>query len=245
VTRAVLSLGSNLGDRAAQLTAAVRGLSGWLIAVSGVYQTPPWGDPDQPDYLNAVALVQDDAAGPRDWLLRARALEGAAGRVRDPARRFGPRTLDVDVIAVWTADGEPIIATDPELTLPHPRAHLRAFVLRPWLEIAPYASLPGHGWVNDLMRTPAITADLPDLRPRPDIELEPTTAAESGPPDAAAATGPVHNETDTEPVKSATETGPVNSAAETGPVNSVTEAGPAGNADQREAVPTPDQTEAP
>jgi 2-amino-4-hydroxy-6-hydroxymethyldihydropteridine diphosphokinase len=175
VTRALLSLGSNLGDRAAHLTAAVDGLAEWLLVVSGVYQTPPWGDPDQPDYLNAVALVQDEHAGPADWLARAQALESKAGRVRDPARRFGPRTLDVDVIAVWTADGEPIIATEPQLILPHPRAHLRAFVLRPWLDIAPYASLPGHGWVDALLRTPTVAADLPDLRPRPEIRLEPGT----------------------------------------------------------------------
>jgi 2-amino-4-hydroxy-6-hydroxymethyldihydropteridine diphosphokinase len=177
VTRAVLSLGSNLGDREAALAAAVDGLSGCLLAVSGVYQTPPWGDPDQPDYLHAVVLAEDDDAQPYDWLTRARVLEAKAGRVRDPARRFGPRTLDVDVIAVWTADGEPIIATDPELTLPHPRAHLRAFVLRPWLEIAPYANLPGHGWVNDLMRTPAVEADLAGLRARPDIDLHPEGGA--------------------------------------------------------------------
>jgi 2-amino-4-hydroxy-6-hydroxymethyldihydropteridine diphosphokinase len=98
VTRAVLSLGSNLGDRAAALAGAVDGLAGWLVVVSGVYQTPPWGDPDQPDYLNAVALVEDADAGPRDWLERARELEAKAGRVRDPERRYGPRSLDVDVI---------------------------------------------------------------------------------------------------------------------------------------------------
>jgi 2-amino-4-hydroxy-6-hydroxymethyldihydropteridine diphosphokinase len=76
------------------------------------------------------------------------------------------------VIAVWTPDGEPVISTDPTLTLPHPRAHLRAFVLRPWLDIAPYAALPGYGWVNDLLGTEAVAADLPDLRARPDLSLE-------------------------------------------------------------------------
>jgi len=173
VTRALLSLGSNLGDRYAHLAAAVDGLAPWLLVVSGVYQTPPWGDPDQPDYFNAVALVEDATAGAADWLARAQALEEKAGRTRDPRRRYAPRTLDVDVIAVWTADGEPIIATDPELTLPHPRAQLRAFVLRPWIDIAPYAALPGYGWVNDLLRTPAVEADLPDLRPRPELDLTP------------------------------------------------------------------------
>src|SRR6185436_4432259 len=130
-----------------------------------------WGDTEQPAYLNAVVLVVDPDAEPSDWLDRARAGEAAAGRTRDPERRFGPRTLDVDVIAVWRDDGDPVIMDAPELTLPHPRAHLRAFVLRPWLDIAPYAQLPGHGWVNDLMRTPAIERDLPDVSARPEIDL--------------------------------------------------------------------------
>ncbi|HKD97275.1 MAG TPA: 2-amino-4-hydroxy-6-hydroxymethyldihydropteridine diphosphokinase [Micromonosporaceae bacterium] len=172
MTRAVLSLGSNLGDRHAHLAAAVEGLSDVLMQVSGVYETPPWGDPDQPAYLNAAALVigAEDAAG---WLARAHALEAAAGRVRDPDRRFGPRTLDVDVIMVWSDDGLPVVSGDPELTLPHPRAHERAFVLRPWLDIQPYAQLPGYGWVTDLMLTPPVAADLPSVTPRADLSLEP------------------------------------------------------------------------
>jgi 2-amino-4-hydroxy-6-hydroxymethyldihydropteridine diphosphokinase len=171
VTRAVLSLGSNLGDRHAHLTAAVERLSDVLMLVSGVYETPPWGDADQPAYLNAVALVagDEDAAG---WLARARALEAAAGRARDPGRRYGPRTLDVDVIMVWSDDGLPVLSTDPDLTLPHPRAHERAFVLRPWLDIQPYAEIPGYGWVADLMRAPAVAADLPGVNPRTDLFLE-------------------------------------------------------------------------
>jgi 2-amino-4-hydroxy-6-hydroxymethyldihydropteridine diphosphokinase len=173
MTRAVLSLGSNQGDRLAQLRAAVRSLSGPLQVVSGVYETPPWGDPDQPDYLNAAAIVADPSAAPLDWLSLARTLEERAGRVRDPRRPYGPRTLDVDVIAVRTTAGEPVVSTDPELTLPHPRAHLRAFVLRPWIDIEPYASLPGHGWVTDLLRTGPVEADLSTLKPRPDLTLEP------------------------------------------------------------------------
>jgi 2-amino-4-hydroxy-6-hydroxymethyldihydropteridine diphosphokinase len=169
MSRAVLALGSNLGDRFARLQAAVRGLSDVLLVVSGVYETPPWGDPDQPHYLNAVALV----AGDEDWLARVRVLEEAADRTRDPARPFGPRTLDVDVITVTSASGAPVVSADPALTLPHPRAHLRAFVLRPWLDIEPYAQLPGHGWVTDLMRSPAVAADLPTVIPRPDLVLEP------------------------------------------------------------------------
>ena len=172
MTRAVLALGSNLDDREANLRGAVAGLGDVVVAVSGVYETPPWGDADQPHYLNAVLLAVDPAARPRDWLDRAHLLEDAAGRVRDPARRFGPRTLDVDVIAVWDDDDRPVTTDDPELTLPHPRAHLRAFVLRPWLDIQPYGQLPGHGWLYDLVRTAPVAADLADLRPREDIHLD-------------------------------------------------------------------------
>jgi 2-amino-4-hydroxy-6-hydroxymethyldihydropteridine diphosphokinase len=174
VSRAVLSLGSNLGDRYAHLSLAVEALSDVLLVASGVYETPPWGDPDQPAYLNAAVLVADEPASPLDWLARARSLEEAAGRQRDPARPYGPRTLDVDVIAVTSSSGVPVVSTDPSLVLPHPRAYLRAFVLRPWLDIEPYAQLPGHGWVTDLMRTAPVAADLPDLTPRPDLVLEPS-----------------------------------------------------------------------
>jgi 2-amino-4-hydroxy-6-hydroxymethyldihydropteridine diphosphokinase len=172
VTRAILSIGSNLGDRYAHLLAAVRLLGESVVLVSGVYETPPWGDPDQPAYLNAVLLVVDPGATPTDWLHRARAIEAAEGRVRDPDRRFGPRTLDVDVIAVWQSDDTPVLSEDPELTLPHPRAHERAFVLKPWLDLQPYAQLPGHGWVTDLLNANALTADVAAMSPRPDLPLE-------------------------------------------------------------------------
>jgi 2-amino-4-hydroxy-6-hydroxymethyldihydropteridine diphosphokinase len=174
VTRAVLSLGSNLGDRFSYLCGAAQALAGVLLVASGVYEAAPWGDDDQPAYLNATLLVTDGSASAADWLSRARVLEEAAGRIRDPARPNGPRTLDIDVITVTSMVGGPVISADPDLTLPHPRAHLRAFVLRPWLDIEPYAQLPGHGWVTDLMRTEAVAADLPGLKPRPDLVLEPT-----------------------------------------------------------------------
>ena len=177
MTRAVLSLGSNLGDRAAQLRAAVRALDEHIVAVSGVYETPPWGGPGPdgaqgPPYLNAVVLAVDDGTDPRAWLTRARALEDAAGRERDPRWRYAPRTLDVDVITVWADDGAAVTSDAPELVLPHPRAHERAFVLRPWLDIQPYAQLPGHGWVYDLVRTDPVAADLPGLTPCADLSLE-------------------------------------------------------------------------
>lgn len=104
------------------------------MAVSPVYSTAPWGGVEQQDFLNAVLLVDDSTAGSYDWLLRSRKLEEDADRVRD--QRWGPRSLDVDVV-----DCEGIISADPELTLPHPRAHLRAFVLIPWLDVEPGATL--------------------------------------------------------------------------------------------------------
>jgi 2-amino-4-hydroxy-6-hydroxymethyldihydropteridine diphosphokinase len=159
MTTALLSLGSNLGDRMEHLRGAVAALADVLLVVSGVYETPPWA-------------VADDGDDPHQWLELARSLESAAGRVRDPDRRYGPRTLDVDVISVWAADGEPIVSTDPELILPHPRAHERAFVLRPWIDIQPYGRLPGHGWLTDLLNEPAQQDQLADVRPRPDLEWE-------------------------------------------------------------------------
>ena len=140
-----------------------------VVAVSPVVETDPVGGPEQPDFLNAV-LVAETTLSPRDLLERAHAVEAQFGRVR--LERWGPRTLDVDVIAAWTDDGAPIVSGDPALTLPHPRAHLRAFVLRPWIDIMPYGQLPGHGALTDLMRADAVLADLPGVRPRADLALE-------------------------------------------------------------------------
>jgi 2-amino-4-hydroxy-6-hydroxymethyldihydropteridine diphosphokinase len=149
MSRAVLSLGANLGDRAATLAEALDGLAAdGLVAVSALYETPPWGPVEQPPYLNAIALVD----GPRDaagWLARAHELEQAAGRTREV--RWGARTLDVDVVLVTYDDGTPVISDDPALTLPHPRAHERAFVLVPWSALDPAAVLPGRGPVADLL----------------------------------------------------------------------------------------------
>jgi len=149
MTRAVLSLGANLGDRAGTLRTALTALKDdGLVARSTLYETPPWGPVEQPPYLNAIAVVRGDrdAAG---WLARAHELEQAAGRTREV--RFGPRTLDVDVITVIGDDGSPVRSADPRLTLPHPRAHERAFVLVPWLTLDPTAELPGHGRIADLV----------------------------------------------------------------------------------------------
>jgi 2-amino-4-hydroxy-6-hydroxymethyldihydropteridine diphosphokinase len=144
VSRAVLSLGSNLGDRQGHLAKAVTALRPYLIRVSSVYQTPPWGPVPQDDYYNLAALVQSPLIDAEGWLALAGELEEAAGRVRET--RWGPRTLDVDVIVV-----DDVVSADPHLTLPHPRAHQRAFVLLPWYEIEPTAVLPGHGPIAGLL----------------------------------------------------------------------------------------------
>jgi 2-amino-4-hydroxy-6-hydroxymethyldihydropteridine diphosphokinase len=148
MTRAVLSLGSNLGDRLAHLRAAVAGFADALVAASPVYETAPWGGIVQDDFLNAVLIVDDPGADARAWLRRGQALEDASGRVRDV--RWGPRTLDVDVVTVDAEDG-PVTSDDPELLLPHPGTPERATVLRPWLDVDPGAVLPGHGPVAALL----------------------------------------------------------------------------------------------
>jgi 2-amino-4-hydroxy-6-hydroxymethyldihydropteridine diphosphokinase len=156
VTSAVLSIGSNLGDRLAHLQRAVDGLRPWLRAVSPVYETPPWGPVEQDDFLNAIVLADDAAAAPRMWLDRAHAAEAAAGRTRDV--RWGPRTLDVDIVAV-----NDVTSDDPELTLPHPRAAERAFVLVPWLAVDPGATLAGRPVASWLDGLPA--AEVAAVRP--------------------------------------------------------------------------------
>jgi 2-amino-4-hydroxy-6-hydroxymethyldihydropteridine diphosphokinase len=137
MTRVVLSVGSNLGDRLARLQSVVDGLREAMVAVSPIYETDPWGRVEQAPFLNAVLIADDPAWDGQAWLRRAQELEREAGRVR--GERWGPRTLDVDLIACY---GETeVIAREPNLTLPHPLAHLRAFVLVPWLAIEPDAQL--------------------------------------------------------------------------------------------------------
>lgn len=142
----VLALGSNLGDPLANLRAgldmlAAAGLG--RLSVSPVYETAPVGGPPQDDFLNAV-VIAETALPARAVLDRARQAEAALGRVR--AQRWGPRTLDVDIIVCGAE-----ISADPELTLPHPRAHERAFVLAPWHDLDPAAQIPGRGPVADLL----------------------------------------------------------------------------------------------
>jgi 2-amino-4-hydroxy-6-hydroxymethyldihydropteridine diphosphokinase len=205
--RAVLSVGSNLGDRLGTLQGCVHAIGRLpdtdVLARSPVYETAPVGGPVQPDYLNAVLIIGTGLA-PRALLTATQRIEAAFGRVRpplagplpggpippdpprplpggpippDPPReettppfppefqRYGPRTLDIDIISY---DEE--ISDDPVLTLPHPRARERAFVLAPWHDIDPAAVLPGHGPVAALLaRTgPAGVG----VRRRPDLVLD-------------------------------------------------------------------------
>jgi dihydroneopterin aldolase/2-amino-4-hydroxy-6-hydroxymethyldihydropteridine diphosphokinase len=145
--KAVLGLGANLRDRAAALQTAVDGLAAEtrIVAVSAIFETTPMGGPPQPDYYNAVVVVDTDRS-PAELLALAHRLEAAAARVR--LERWGPRTLDVDVLAY-----EGVRSDDPDLRLPHPRAHERAFVLLPWLDADAGAQIEGFGPVAELVRT--------------------------------------------------------------------------------------------
>lgn len=139
--RAVLSIGGNQGDSLAVLRGVVAAAAGdgILRGVSSVYATPPWGGVEQDDFLNAVLVVEHPGT-PRDVLDWGFARERAADRTREV--RWGPRTLDVDVVAAEVG-GQAVIDDDEVLTLPHPRAAERAFVLVPWSELDPGARLSG------------------------------------------------------------------------------------------------------
>lgn len=136
---ALIALGGNVGEVGATMQGALDRLHAepglCVVAVSPVYRTPPWGITDQPRFLNACAELRTDLA-PEALLLRVREAERLAGRAR--ARRWGPRTLDIDILA----HGEVAMRT-PELTLPHPRLFERAFVLVPLADIAPFGAIGG------------------------------------------------------------------------------------------------------
>jgi 2-amino-4-hydroxy-6-hydroxymethyldihydropteridine diphosphokinase len=167
VSRAVLSIGSNQGDALANLRSAAAAFAPWLVAVSPVVQTPPWGPVPQDDYLNAILIVDDPEATPREWLTRANAVEQQAGRVRDV--RWGPRTLDVDVVTVATEETTEVRSDDPVLTLPHPRAAVRAFVLVPWLAAEPQALLAGRPLAELIAELPG--EDVAGIVSRPELSL--------------------------------------------------------------------------
>ncbi|MGZ4531216.1 MAG: 2-amino-4-hydroxy-6-hydroxymethyldihydropteridine diphosphokinase [Mycobacteriaceae bacterium] len=144
MSTAVLSIGSNMGDRLGHLQSVVDGLGSAVTACSAVFCSAPWGGVDQEDFLNAVLLVDSPDTDCWGWLRRGQALEASAHRER--VVRWGPRSLDVDVIE---CDGTR--STHPDLLLPHPRAHERAFVLAPWLDVDAGAQLTGHGPVVELL----------------------------------------------------------------------------------------------
>ncbi|SIS45048.1 2-amino-4-hydroxy-6-hydroxymethyldihydropteridinediphosphokinase [Corynebacterium appendicis CIP 107643] len=140
--RAVLLTGSNLEDSRAHLASVEKDFADELVAASRIYRTAPWGGVDQDDFLNQILIV-DVAETPHELLARCQRLEQDAHRVREV--RWGPRTLDVDIVALYGDGGEEITVDTPELTVPHPRAHERAFVLVPWLEVDRGARLGGRG----------------------------------------------------------------------------------------------------
>ncbi|MER7791713.1 2-amino-4-hydroxy-6-hydroxymethyldihydropteridine diphosphokinase [Streptomyces sp. NPDC097640] len=162
---AVIGLGSNLGNRLETLQGAIDALEDTpglrVKAVSPVYETEPWGvDPGaQPSYFNAVVLIKTTLP-PSSLLERGHAIEEAFERVRD--ERWGPRTLDVDIVTY-----QDVISDDPVLTLPHPRAHERAFVLVPWHDVDPAAEVPGLGAVSGLLAR----VGREGVQPRADLEL--------------------------------------------------------------------------
>lgn len=165
---AVLSIGSNVGDRLEHLRSVVRRAGDWLVAASGVYQTAPWGGVPQEAFLNAVVIVSSDAVDPAGWLEFAHECEQAAHRTRE--LHWGPRTLDVDIVAAYDDRGAQLRSDDPTLTLPHPRAHERAFVLAPWHEVDPDAVLP-HGPVSSLLDALRASGDPEQAIERTALEL--------------------------------------------------------------------------
>jgi 2-amino-4-hydroxy-6-hydroxymethyldihydropteridine diphosphokinase len=145
--KAVISLGANVGDPKANLDLAVALLreATEVISVSSYLQTKPVGGPEQSDYLNAVAIVESDLPA-KDLLALLNGIETAMGRTREI--HWGPRVIDLDLIQYGG-----LLVQDEKLTLPHPRAHERRFVLAPWFEIEPEAILLTHGRISDLLNT--------------------------------------------------------------------------------------------
>ncbi|GAB2661688.1 2-amino-4-hydroxy-6-hydroxymethyldihydropteridine diphosphokinase [Gordonia jinhuaensis] len=162
MSRAVLSIGSNIGDRLGHLQSVYRyfadtGDAGTsVVGISAVYVTSPWGGVDQQDFLNTVLIVDDPGRDAWAWLRAGQELERAADRHREV--RWGPRTLDVDVVSV-DVDGHAVVQDDPELTLPHPHAAERAFVLIPWADADSDATLPTR---SAPVRVVDLIAELPD-----------------------------------------------------------------------------------
>ena len=143
--KAVVALGANIGNPQEQLDLAVAMLceSTDVTAISSYYSTKPVGGPEQPDYLNAVCLLESDLPA-LDLLSLLHGIEKSLGRERN--ERWGPRTIDLDLIQYGS-----LLSSADELQLPHPRAHERRFVLEPWHEIEPGALLLTHGKISELL----------------------------------------------------------------------------------------------
>jgi len=145
VARAFVGVGANLGDPAAQVRAAIAALAALpgtrLVAASSLYRTAPVGYADQPDFVNAAALLET-ALAPRALLEALQAIEARSGRAR--SFKDAPRALDLDLLLYG---GE--VIDEPGLAVPHPRLHERAFALAPVVEIDPAAVIPGRGPARD------------------------------------------------------------------------------------------------
>ena len=143
--RAVIALGANLEEpqEAIEIAIALLKDSTELMARSSNYVTRPVGGPPQPDYVNAVCIVESDLPA-TDLLNLLHGIEKSMGRVRK--EKWGPRVIDLDLIQFGS-----ILSEDEDLWLPHPLAHKRRFVLEPWLEIEPDAVLITHGRVSDIL----------------------------------------------------------------------------------------------
>lgn len=143
--KAVISLGANIGNPQEQMQLAIAMLreATDVIALSSIYTTEPVGGPEQPNYLNAICIAESDLPA-ADLLALLHGIEKTLGRER--IERWGPRTIDLDLIQYGS-----ILSSAQELELPHPRAHERKFVLEPWFEIEPDAILLTHGKISDLL----------------------------------------------------------------------------------------------
>ena len=144
--RAVIALGSNLGNRELNIDSAIAELAKIIeiTHLSTNHETNPVGGPEQPKYLNAI-LIAETQLDPQELLISMLEIENKLGRKREI--HWGPRTIDLDLIVV----GDEVVVSDV-LVLPHPRAHERKFVLEPWLEIDPTAQIPGLGLVESLLQ---------------------------------------------------------------------------------------------
>jgi 2-amino-4-hydroxy-6-hydroxymethyldihydropteridine diphosphokinase len=146
MSHVAFSLGTNIGDRVAHLDYAIHRLGSTegisVISISQFYETEPVGGPEQDNYLNAIVTGESDLS-PRELLNLCHDIE--AGRDRKREVRWGPRTLDIDLLVVGD-----VVSDDPVLTIPHPRAHVRGFVLTPWATIDPNCVIPAQGRVIEL-----------------------------------------------------------------------------------------------